>query len=110
MAYDESVASRVRVAMKRRKGVGEQKLFGGLAFMLNGHMCCGVLGDELVVRLGNDDVLDALEEDHTRPFDFTGRVIKSMLYIEQAGFADEAQLKKWIDRAVRFTRTLPEKE
>lgn len=110
MAYDESVAARVREVMKRRKGVGEQKLFGGIAFMLNGNMCCGVLGDELIVRLGNDGVLEALEEDHTRPFDFTGRVIKSMLYIEPNGFATEAALKGWAERAVRFTRTLPEKE
>lgn len=110
MAYDESVAARVRAVMKRRKSVGEQKLFGGVAFMLSGHMCCGVLNDELVVRLGNDGVLDALEEDHTRPFDFTGRVIKSMLYVEPDGFVTESSLKEWTDRAVRFTRSLPEKE
>lgn len=109
MAYDEKVASRVRTAMVRRRGVREQKMFGGIAFMVNDHMCCGVLDDNLVLRLGNEAVLKALNHDHTRPMDFTGKVLKSMIYIEPKGFAKDADLRKWLDQAVKFARAQPAK-
>jgi hypothetical protein len=75
MAFDVAVAVRMRKALARRKGVTERRMFGGLAFLLEGNMCCGVLGDRLVLRLG----AEALREPHTRPLDFTGRAMARMV-------------------------------
>ena len=84
MAYDEMLADRVRAAITALDGnVTERKMFGGLAFLLEGNMCCGVLGDRLVLRLG----AEALREPHTRPMDFTGRAMASMMYVAPEGYA-----------------------
>lgn len=109
MAYDEALAQRIRDVLKRRRGFTEQKMFGGIAFLLHGNMCCGVIENYLVLRLGEDGTLDALRRDHTAPMDFTGRVMKSMVYIEPAGLRDVRSLRRWIDKAIGFTRTLPKK-
>lgn len=76
MAYDEGVAERVRTALDGHAGVSEQRSFGGLSFLLNGNMCCGVLNDELVVRVGPDAYDDAVTRSHARPMDFTGRPMR----------------------------------
>lgn len=109
MAYNEDLAARVRKALGRRKGVKEQKMFGGLAFMLRGHMCCGVLDDELMLRLGPDLAAKALNRAHTRPVDFTGRVMKSMIMVAPAGHKTDAALKTWVDEAAGFAASLPPK-
>ena len=74
MAYSEELASRIRRALTARADVMERKMFGGLAFMLRGNMCCGVVGDMLMLRLGNEGAAAALEEPHTKPMDFTALV------------------------------------
>jgi len=109
MAYSEELAECVRGVLKRRKGISEKKMFGGLSFLLNGNMACGVIGEELVLRLGNEGSAEALEEAHTRAMDFTGRPMKSMVYVEPAGFRADADLKAWVDRGARFARSLPPK-
>ena len=109
MAFDESVAARVRKALARQKGRTERKMFGGLMFLVDGHMCCGVLRDELVLRLGPQGAADALKEPHTRPMDFTGRPSTGMVYVEPAGFASDAALRSWVRAAVRFVKSLPPK-
>jgi len=109
VAYDEAVAERVRKALRRRKGVTERKMFGGIAFMLNGNMCCGVLERDLMLRLGDEGAAKALEERHTRPMDFTGKPLKSMVYVAPAGFRTDAALKAWVKRAADFARSLPPK-
>ena len=110
MAYDDRVADRVRSALKRRKGIiTERKMFGGLSFLLNGHMCCGVLGKELVLRLGKEGADRALDERHTREMDFTGVPLSSMVYVRPAGFRSEEDLKKWIGKACAYARSLPPK-
>jgi len=73
VAYDEKLGARVRALLADRNDVGERKMFGGLTFMVAGHMCCGVNGDELIVRLDPDHEGDALAKSHARPMDFTGR-------------------------------------
>lgn len=107
MAYDEKAAARVRAALKRRKGIREKKMFGGLAFLLHGNMCCGVLGEDLVLRLGEEDSARARREPHTRPMDFTGRAMNSMVYVAPAGYRTDEKLSQWLERAVKFGRTLP---
>lgn len=109
MAYDEKLAARVRKALGRRKGLKEQKMFGGLAFMLCGHMCCGVMDDELMLRLGPDLAAKALSRAHTRPVDFTGRVMKSMIMVAPAGHKTDATLKRWVNEAAGFAASLPPK-
>jgi TfoX/Sxy family transcriptional regulator of competence genes len=109
MPYDDKLATRVRALLSRRKGVSERAMFGGLAFMLNGNMCCGVVGDTLMLRLGEAGAARALGEKHARPMDFTGRPLKSMVYVAPAGLRTEAALRGWVDRAVAFARTLPAK-
>ena len=93
MAFDETVAARVRKALARQPGVTEQKMFGGLAFMVKGNMCCGVLGARLVLRLGEEAAADALREPHTRLMDFTGKPMKSMVYVAPEGYHQDAALR-----------------
>jgi TfoX/Sxy family transcriptional regulator of competence genes len=109
VAYDERLAARVRAVLKRGRGLTERRMFGGLAFLLNGHMACGVLGDTLVLRLGAEGAKRALARLHTRPMDFTGRALASMVYVEPAGHRRDADLRAWLARAVRFARALPAK-
>ena len=73
MAYNEDLAHRVREALADRNGVTEKKMFGGLSFMMGGNMACGILKDDLVVRVGPDSHEKALANRHARPMDFTGR-------------------------------------
>ena len=86
MAYDEKVAERVRVVLGKRRQVVERKMFGGLAFMVNGHMCCGVLKDELMLRVGPDRYETVLKRKHAREMDFTGRALRGMVYVHPDGF------------------------
>jgi TfoX/Sxy family transcriptional regulator of competence genes len=109
VAYDEKLAERVRAALSRKKGVSERSMFGGLAFVVNGNMCCGVVDRRLMLRLGEGGAAKALSEPHARPMDFTGRPMKTMVYVEPAGLRPDARLRAWIDRAVTFARTLPAK-
>jgi len=110
MPYDENVASRVRSVLKRRKNLTERRMFGGLAFLLNGNMCCGVIGDHIMLRLGEQGAAEALERPYTRTMDFTGKPMKSMIYVDPPGFSKDEVLKEWVDRAVTFAKTLPPKQ
>ncbi len=108
MAYDENLAGRVRDVLAGDPGLSERKMFGGLAFMLEGHMCCGIVGDELMLRLGVDGADTALARPHVRPMDFTGKPMAGMVYVSQDGLRGAA-LRRWVDRASAFVRTLPPK-
>lgn len=109
MAYDEQLAQRVRDALRRRRGISERKMFGGLAFLLNGNMCCGITGDDLMVRVGPDDYEDALAQPYARPMDFTGRPMTGLVYVAGSAVASDRALLSWIERGLDFARTLPPK-
>lgn len=110
MAYDEALAERVRTILDaERDDVTERKMFGGIAFMVGGHMCVGVIGEDLMARLGEEGADAALDESHTRPMDFTGRPMRNMVYVEPAGTATDDALRAWIRRALAFVETLPPK-
>ena len=81
-------------------------MFGGIAFMLGDHMFGGIVGRDLIVRLGSDTELD---EPHVRPMDFTGRPLKGIFFVAPAGLETQKQLQRWLDRATSFARTLPMK-
>ncbi len=109
MAYDEHLASRVREALGDAEGISEQQMFGGLAVLRYGNMVCGVMGDELMLRLGPELADAALDEPNTRLMDFTGRPMKSMVIVEPPGFPDDEALAGWVERALGFAATLPPK-
>lgn len=108
MAYDEKLAGRVRKVLAKREAVTEKKMFGGLAFLLRGRMCCGVLNDELVVRTGPDRHAAALSRPHTRPMDFTGRPLTGFVYVDARGVKTDAALAKWVREAAKYALSLPE--
>jgi TfoX/Sxy family transcriptional regulator of competence genes len=109
MAFDESLADRIRRALARRKGVQERKMFGGVGFLLNGNMCVGVWKEFLIVRLGPDQAEEALREPHVKEFDITGRAMKGWAMVQPHGIAVDASLKDWMQRAVKFVGKLPAK-
>ena len=109
MPYDEELADRVRALLADRPGVREQKMFGGLAFMLNGNMCCCVDKENLVVRTGPEGYEDALAKPHARIFDFTGRPMRGFVYVEGKGLTEEKALRDWVGSAVAFAGSLPPK-
>jgi TfoX/Sxy family transcriptional regulator of competence genes len=108
MAYDEDLAGRVRALLPATEPVTERQMFGGLAFMLGGHMFCGVVKDALMVRLGSEAAGRALDQPHVRPMDFTGRPMTGMVFVDPAGLRGPA-LRRWIDAAAEHARRLPPK-
>jgi TfoX/Sxy family transcriptional regulator of competence genes len=109
VAYDERLAERVRRALARRDGLSERKMFGGIAFMLGGNMCCGVANGELMVRVGPERHEEALAQPHARPMDFTGRPMKGMVYVGPEGYRSDADLAAWVSQGAQFAATLPPK-
>jgi hypothetical protein len=107
MAYDESLAARVRVLLPG--STIEKKMFGGLSFLLDGNMAWGVLGDDLIVRVGlaNDEA--AAEQPHTRPFDFTGRPMRGWIVVAPAGLVEDSVLERWVLAGARTAESLPPK-
>ena len=110
MAYDEQLARRVREVLASEEGLTERKMFGGIAFMLRGNMCCGVMSSDLILRVGAEEAQWALREDpHTRLFDFTGRPMAGMVVVGPAGSERDEDLASWVGLARRFTASLPPK-
>lgn len=108
MAYDEKLGTRIREVLG--PSADEKKMFGGLAFMLRGHMVCGVVDRDLMVRVGADGYEEALSRPHARPMDFTGRPLTGMVYVGAEGIRTKRQLTAWVDRGQRFVATLPDKK
>ena len=109
MAYDLGLADRIRAVLGRRGEFTERKMFGGLCFMVNGNMCCGIVKNDLMLRLTPELVTSALREPHTRPMYFTGKPMKSMIYVEAEGIDSDSSLERWVRSAENVARTLPGK-
>jgi TfoX/Sxy family transcriptional regulator of competence genes len=107
MAYDEKLAQRVRSVLDGRRDVSERKMFGGLAFLLRGRMFCGVIGRELVVRVGKDQYDEVLRARHVRPMDFTGRPMKGYVYVGASGLRSAPALAGWVERGIGIAAELP---
>ena len=110
MAFDEGLADRIRRVVPVNEGVVERKMFGGLAFLRMGHMFCGVVKSDLMLRLGDEAVATALREPHTRPMDFTGKPLRSMLYVDARGVDSDEALERWVAAALGYVRLLPAKK
>jgi hypothetical protein len=109
MAYDEGIAQRLREVLGDNTEVVERKMFGGLAFMVSGHMCCGVVGDVLMARVGPGQYEDALSRPFARKMDFTGKPLKGFVYVDPDGFQTDGDLEAWVARCESFVRALPPK-
>ncbi len=109
MAYDEALAERVRELLAPLDGLDERKMFGGISFMLGGNYCCGVLNDDLVVRVSPELHDEVLGEPNAREMDFTGRPMRGWVYVAPDGTTADGSLATWVDRGVAHARSLPPK-
>src|SRR5690242_5929015 len=96
MSYDEGLAQRIREALEERRGVAEKKMFGGIAFLLNGSMFCGIVKEDLMVRVGPARYAEALEQAHARPMDFTGKPMAGYVFVAPEGVESDEALSKWV--------------
>ena len=106
MAFDEQLAKRIQNIVGKKKGVMSKQMFGGIAFMLDGKMFVGVVGDDLMVRVGKEQGPELLEREGARPMDFTGKPMAGYLYVDETGFRSDAELEEWIGYATRFVKTI----
>jgi TfoX/Sxy family transcriptional regulator of competence genes len=106
MAFDEGVAQRLREALASREDVVEKRMFGGIAFMVRGHMCVGVLGESLLARVGPAQYSTLLAEPHAHEMRFTGRPMTGFIEVEPEGFESDAELLKWLGACIAFVESL----
>ena len=109
MTNDELLGVRIRAALGPLPGLEEKKMFGGVGFMVNGNLACGVHKNNLIVRVGPENHTAAMARPHTLPFDMTGRPMAGWLMVEPPGIATESELKAWVDQGLAFARSLPPK-
>ncbi len=109
MGYDEGLAERIRGILDERQGVSEKRMFGGIAFLIGGHMCVGIVKDDLMVRVGREAHERLLRQAHARPMDFTGRPMKGFLYVASLGLEADADLERWVEHGVEYALSLPAK-
>lgn len=109
MAYDEMLTMRIRAALGPLPELVEKKMFGGVGFLINGNMACGVHKNGLIVRVGVATYQKTLSRPHTRVFDMTGRPMTGWVVVEPEGCATEADLKAWVEQALVFARSIPAK-
>lgn len=96
MAYDELLANRIRRALGDRQDISERRMFGGLAFLYHGRMCCGIVGGDLMVRVPAEEFDAVLRRPHARPMDFTGKPLTGFVYVSPAGVRTAAALRAWL--------------
>jgi hypothetical protein len=104
MAFDETLTARVRHTLSGHSGIAERKMFGGIAFLLNGRMCCGVAGRDLVVRVIDTEMTAALARPHVRPMDLTGRPLRGFVFVSPPGCRTDAALKRWVTEGLRYVQ------
>jgi len=109
MGYDEGLGERIRGLLDGRHGISEKRMFGGVAFMIGGHMCVGIVKDDLMVRVGADAHERLVRQPHARPMDFTGRPMKGFLYVGALGLERDADLERWVEYGVEYAMSLPAK-
>ena len=107
MTYDEKLADRVRTALPATRNIVEKKMFGGLAFLVDGKMFIGINDNDLMVRVGPEAYEAALARPHVRPMDFTGRPLTGYVYVSAAGSRTHDAVAAWIEQGMRFVGTLP---
>lgn len=106
MAYDIELGDRVRATLKRKRGIAEKNMFGGLAFLVGGKMFCGVLKEKLVVRVGPEEYRNALSQPYTSKMDFTGKPLTGYVYVGKKGVHTARSLTVWVEKGLSFTKSL----
>ncbi|OBH11688.1 TfoX/Sxy family protein [Mycobacterium sp. E1747] len=110
MVYDESLANEIRELVASERGVEEKRMFGGLAFLVNGNMSVAISGQGgLLVRVPKDDLDNVLRRDHVSPMVMAGRDIRGWVRVDPAGVRTKRQLRSWVTRGVGYARSLPAK-
>jgi len=109
MAYDENLARRMRAEIGSLPGLVEKRMFGGVGFMVQGNMACGVHGNDLIARVGSDRYEQALARPHTKPFDMTGRPMTGWVMVAPSGVAGDEDLASWVRMGVEYALSLPAK-
>ena len=109
MAYDEGLAQRVREMLEEEPGYNEKKMFGGICFLLHGNMSCGIIGEELIVRVGPVAYQESLQRPNVREFDFTGRPMKGWVTVACEGHEADEDLNAWLDKGMEYALSLPGK-
>lgn len=109
MAFDRELADRVQIIVAQHAAIDERRMFGGIGFMINGNLACGVLENYLIVRVGPDLYEQMLAMPHTHRFDFTGKPMTGWLTVSADGLNTEAELNTWIHRGIEFAQSLPPK-
>ncbi len=107
MAYNEKLAERMRAQLKSAQGVTEKKMFGGIGFLVNGNMACGVNKQDLIVRLSDDDFQQALKQPRVRIFDMAGKPMKGWILVSAEGYDSDQALQSWVQKGVAFAKSLP---
>jgi len=110
MPFDDKLANRVRKILEKIEGFSEKKMFGGICFLVNGHMALGLVNNDLMIRVKPDDIEKLLSLPHVRKMDFTGRPLKGFLYIGAKGTKSDKALRKWVLKSVKFVLSLPAKK
>lgn len=114
MPFDEGLAARLEEVIARDfaqvSGLSETRMFGGFGYLLNGNMCVGIHKDTLMIRVGAERAATLLAEDHVRPMDLTGRVMKGWATIEPEALESDADLSRFCGHAIDFVSTLPKKK
>ena len=106
MVYNEETANRMRKLILRHRGITEKKMFGGVSFLLKGKMCCGLIKDDLVIRINPDEQNRMLKKRGVRPMDFTGRPMKGFIYVDHSGYKTDKILYDWIKIGMNYVNTL----
>jgi len=109
MAYDEGLAQRIRELLAKQAGVSEKRMFGGLAFLLKGNMCVGIVKDDLMIRVGPDVYQRLVRHPHARKMDFTGKPMKGFVYVSPGGVESEEDLRLWVGHGLAYASSLPSK-
>jgi TfoX/Sxy family transcriptional regulator of competence genes len=109
VAFDEGLVERIRGLIYEEPGISERKMFGGLCFMTNGNMCFGIVGSELMLRVGVDEYAETLALAHVREMDFTGRSMRGMVYVAEGGISEDDDLSGWLRRGLDYAGSLPPK-
>lgn len=110
MAYDENLANEIRELVASERGIEEKRMFGGLAFLVNGNMSVAVSGQGgLLVRVPKDDRDKMLRRDHVSPMVMAGRDVRGWVRVDAAGVRTKRQLQGWVTRGVGYARSLPAK-
>ena len=110
MPYDEKLFKKIAELLINTKGIEPKKMFGGICFLHQGNMLCGIDGKRLMVRVGADQHEYALSLKHAKIMDITGRPMKGFIFVEEAGYKTTSALSKWVDLGLKFTSTLPPKK